>query len=206
MFECGPSGCRQSAPRTPRHHGAPGTVVAMTAAASCSLTNCQKTNDQPKLWASGTYPVTLTNAANFAFVTATGSIQNVLTSTRRTGPSPSAGTTSGSSAPIQNEPPGISTIPRLTSRGDRAGTLRPHPERAARDQHHPPPDVARGPRRDRQRRLPTRWRARMPAPRAAAGMGCPHPFTSLEALRCCPCSRLRPLPSVQLLVQVKDLG
>src|SRR5688500_12474632 len=102
----GPPGRRQSAPRTGSHHGVPGTCASTTAARSAGWSSRWKTYAQPSRSAVVTYPVALTKVANFATVTATGSIQNGLSTTSRTGPSPSPALASGSSPPSTYVPPG----------------------------------------------------------------------------------------------------
>ena len=69
----GPSGWRQSAPSTCRHHGACATARVGGKSSGSRPAN---TNDQPKRSASVTWPVASTKRSNSAFVTAHASIQN----------------------------------------------------------------------------------------------------------------------------------
>ncbi len=99
----GPSGARHEAPSTPHHHGVPSGRGA-------AGRNPANAYDQPNRSASVTCPVSRTKRANRSLVTACTSMRNAATATSRTGPSPSAGKPSASSAPIRNVPPGSSAM------------------------------------------------------------------------------------------------
>ena len=109
---------------TRRHHSTPTTpCVPPNASGTCD----QKTNDQPNRSASVTYPVSSTNLANSAFVTAQAPILNDLSFCTRVGLSPSCGN-SGSEHPIKPDPAGMTTDPLslrapLVSAGRTAGFL-----------------------------------------------------------------------------------
>ena len=110
--DCGPSGRRQSAPSTWRHHGACATPRVGGKSSGSRPAN---TNDQPKRSASVTWPVSLDEARRTrAFDTARRSIQNESTRTRRTRP-----------LAVTRVSPGVGV---------------PHHELAAFEQHHPWPE------------------------------------------------------------------
>ena len=88
----GPSGWRQSAPYTWRHHGA---LATARVSGKSSGRNPANTNDHPKRSASVTWPVASTNAAKRSLVTAWASMRNGASSTTWIGPSPSAGVRPG---------------------------------------------------------------------------------------------------------------
>lgn len=86
--ECGPSGRRQSAWYTWRHHG---VLAAARVGGKSSGRKPPKTNDQPNRSASVVRPVAATKAANSSFVTVVALIANEVSVTSRTGSSPSSG-------------------------------------------------------------------------------------------------------------------
>jgi hypothetical protein len=96
--DSGPPGCRQSASRTPNHHGVPaaGPITASAGAATARW----NTAENPKLSASVTNPVAATNRRKSAFVTGVASIENASTATLCTGRSPSPGLPSPWASPI----------------------------------------------------------------------------------------------------------
>ena len=106
----GPSGWRQSAPTTRRHHGASGIARVRGASAGSSPA---KTSDHPKRSASVTCPVAPAKAPNWALVTAVAPIQKASRRTWRTGPSPLPRKPARSCVPIQNQAPGSRTIPAI---------------------------------------------------------------------------------------------
>ncbi len=75
--EPGPSGRRQSAPETARHHGVPAT--AGEAAATSPVRKPAKTKLKPKDSASVTWPVAFTKDANCALVTVVGAMRKAPT-------------------------------------------------------------------------------------------------------------------------------
>ena len=109
MLVPGPSGWRQSVPKTWRHQGA----LAIPRVGSKSAgRKAPKTKDQPAFSASVRWPVASTNSAKRALVTATGAIQKGGRSISRIGPSRSWGNPSGSSVPIRKLPPSA-TMPSV---------------------------------------------------------------------------------------------
>ena len=116
--DCGPSGCRQSAPSTCRHHSEPTTPRV---AGKSSGRKPAKTNDHPNRSASVTWPVASTNSAKRVVLTVTASIRNGDSSTTWIGPSPSAGYARASTEPMRNVPPSRSTIVMRQSTGTCVG-------------------------------------------------------------------------------------
>ncbi len=111
MVEPGSSGDRQVAPRTESHHGGPAIRPGRMWRRASEPMKPAKTNDQPNRSASLTWPVAATNSAYRALGTAVASRWNGLSSTSRTGPSPSAANASSRSSPIRNVPPAMATMP-----------------------------------------------------------------------------------------------
>ena len=96
--EPGPSGRRQSAPSTCRHHGR--LRHARAWAGSRRAAGRANTNDEPKRSASVRWPVASTNAANsLVGDRVRGDRGTARASTSRTGPSPSSGKPSGPRCP-----------------------------------------------------------------------------------------------------------